>query len=72
MAAEKEFSAKVPLEEYEEFRKNFPQYGAVNWFINLSLVEFNRHVRENPTTADLVRKAIQDMVEERRDSAQVA
>ena len=61
-----EFGAKVQRADYDEFKENFPQYGAVNWFINTSLQEFNRAVRENPTSKDIINQAIQKMLEDNR------
>lgn len=58
-----EFGAKVPSAEYEEFKENFPQYGAVTWFINSTLAQFNAAVRENPTAKDLIDKSINSMLE---------
>jgi hypothetical protein len=63
----KEFSAKVPVTEYETFKKNFPQYGAVNWFINTALASFNRQVRKNPSSVELIDEAVKDMLTERRE-----
>lgn len=64
-----EFSAKVPSEDYEEFKHNFPQYGAVSWFINSALREFNRLNRENPTARELVNESIQNLLVENRQSS---
>ncbi len=57
-----EFSATVPAEEYEEFKNNFPAYGAVKWFINECLSSFNRKMRENPSLKQVVTEAIDDVV----------
>ena len=62
----KEFSARVPLTEYERFRNRFPQYGATNWFINMSLKQFNDACDRNPDAEQLVGQAIQIMLSERR------
>lgn len=66
----KEFSAHVPTNEYEEFKANFPQYGAVNWFINSSLTEFNRIVRENPTAKQQIVQSIEAMLQLNRLAAE--
>jgi hypothetical protein len=63
-----EFSAHVPIDEYNEFKKNFNQYGAVKWFINESLAQFNAQVRENPTLRQLVSNAVQQMLDDNRNS----
>jgi hypothetical protein len=64
----KEFSAKVPLDEYNRFKQNFDSYGAVNWFINTALKEFNDRVAANPTLKQLVNEAIDEMLVARRES----
>jgi hypothetical protein len=64
-----EFSAKVPDEEYQAFKEAFPQYGAVNWFINTALHNFNEQVKANPVVTELVNRSINDMLQERRQSA---
>ena len=66
LMAEKEFSAKVPLEEYLAFKERFPQYGAVNWFINTALATFNRTVESIPESSAVVNHAIRDMLAARR------
>lgn len=57
-----EFGAPVPEAEYDFFKEQFPQYGAVKWFINQALITFNEQVRQNPTTKDHVRKSVEEMV----------
>lgn len=64
-----EFSAKVPDEEYDRFKARFPVYGAVNWFINTALKEFNDRVEANPTLQLLVNDSISTMLTERRESS---
>lgn len=64
-----EFSAKVPDEEYAAFKKAFPQYGAVNWFINTALANFNEQVRLHPEVTELVNRSIEGMLQERRQTA---
>ena len=59
----KEFGAHVPMDEYVEFRENFPQYGATHWFINNSLREFNQMFKENPALKTLIRDSISTMLE---------
>lgn len=66
MGRQKEFSAKVPYEEYERFKLAFPQYGAVSWFINEALVAFNRKVAENPAAIQLIDEGIDEMVQRNR------
>lgn len=56
-----EFSALVPTAEYEFFKENFPQYGAVTWFINECLRLFNEQVREEPSSKEKIHQAIQAM-----------
>lgn len=68
----KEFSAHVPVDEYEEFKRNFPQYGAVNWFINSTLTEFNRVVRENPTAREQIVQSIEAMLQLNRLASETA
>lgn len=58
-----EFSSSVPKEEYDFFKENFPQYGAVKWFINTALKEFNDRVRENPSLREQVNGAVQSMLD---------
>lgn len=57
-----EFGAMVPAAVYEEFRTNFPAYGAVKWFINEALDTFNQKVRENPNFKKIVNDAIEEMM----------
>lgn len=65
-----EFSSHVPTSEYEFFKENFPQYGAVKWFITNALIEFNEQVRANPTIKQQVDAAIQQMLDTSRLIAQ--
>lgn len=67
MAGEKEFSAKVPEPEYLRFKNQFPMYGAVNWFINTALKEFNDRVEANPNLRELVSQSVEQMLVERRE-----
>jgi hypothetical protein len=64
-----EFSAKVPDEQYQAFKEAFPQYGAVNWFINTALQNFNKQVEANPAVKELVNRSIEEMLQERRQTA---
>lgn len=59
-----EFGGRVPQDEYETFRENFPQYGATNWFINAALQRFNQLVEDNPIIKRAVDQAIDDMLDE--------
>jgi hypothetical protein len=58
-----EFSSLVPQAEYEFFKENFPQYGAVKWFINTMLREFNEQIRQKPLLREDVDAAIQHTME---------
>ena len=62
-----EFSAKVPREQYDAFKENFGQYGAVQWFINESLAEFNRKIAEQPSLKEQVNAAIESMLRANRN-----
>lgn len=60
----KEFGARVPREDYEEFREHFPElYGATAWFIRTSLKEFNKRLREDPDLKDQVHLSINEMLQ---------
>lgn len=61
-----EFGAKVPREEYDKFRKNFPIYGATNWLINEAVKEVNRLVEEDAGVKDIIQKAIQRTLQNNR------
>lgn len=61
-----EFSAKIPAEDYEEFKKNCPQYGAVTWFIQTAVRNFNDLLRENPTARETVGAAVDKMLSDNR------
>lgn len=63
-----EFSAKVPDDEYRRFKDKFPMYGAVNWFINTALKEFNDKVEANPSLRQLVADSIEELVTTNRDT----
>lgn len=63
-----EFGAKVPRDEYEKFRKSFPQYGATNWLINESLKEVNKLVEEDAGVRNIIQKAIQRVLDEKRNT----
>ena len=62
----KEFSAKVPEEEYDQFKQRFPQYGAVNWFINESLRIFNEECAKETVGIELVHRSINLMLAQNR------
>ena len=62
-----EFGAKVPREEYNKFRRNFPQYGATNWLINAAVKEVNRLVEEDASIKDIVQRAVQRMLDDNRN-----
>lgn len=62
-----EFSARVPRDLYDEFRRYFPGYGATTWFINNSLQLFLEQVRESPDMIDRVSASIDAMVRENRE-----
>lgn len=61
-----EFGSHVPASEYEFFKEHFPQYGAVKWFINSMLIEFNEQIRQNPSVKEQIDAAIQNMLETSR------
>lgn len=63
-----EFGAKVPQEEYEAFRKNFPQYGATNWLINGALRHVNKLVEEDAAVKGIIEKSIQQLLAENRST----
>jgi hypothetical protein len=58
-----EFGADVPKREYDRFKRNFPQYGAVKWFLNEALRTFNDHVEAHPTSVDDIDAAIRHMAD---------
>lgn len=58
-----EFSAHVPYEDYKEFKENFPQYGAVKWFLCGALHQFNLQVRQDPSLKQKVAAAIQELLD---------
>lgn len=57
-----EFSGHVEAEDYKKFKENFPQYGAVKWFIGTSLRLFNEEVEKNPTAKALIERSIAEML----------
>lgn len=61
-----EFGTKVPTEEYLKFRRRFPQYGSVNWFINTVLQKFNKLCDAQPDAEVLLQRSINEMLAERR------
>ena len=61
-----EFGAPVPDDEYQYFKDQFPQYGAVKWFINQALISFNQKVRENPTAKEQIDRSIEQMIDMNR------
>lgn len=67
-----EFGARVDTEDYEEFNRYFPQYGAATWFIRTSLRELLVAVRDDGEAQERVRELIEKMVKENREEAQVA
>ena len=64
----KEFSAHVPIEEYNFFMEHVGKYGAAKWFINLALKTFNQKLRENPSMTRLVGEAIDEMLYRDREA----
>lgn len=64
----KEFSAHVPIEEYNFFMEQVGKYGAAKWFINEALKAFNQKLRENPSLRRLVQEAIDEMLFMDRES----
>lgn len=66
----KEFSAKVPEEEYDRFVKNTGgTYGATTWFITTALKMFNDRVEQHPTMRQDLETAIQSFLVERKAEA---
>lgn len=59
----KEFSALVPLVEYERFRERHPGYGAVMWFINTALKNYNDLMDQYPELGSEVDASIKNMVD---------
>lgn len=68
MAGTKEFSAHVPIEEYNFFMEQVGKYGAAKWFINEALKTFNQRLRENPSMRRMVTEAIDEMLHLDRES----
>jgi hypothetical protein len=62
-----DFSARIPRELYDEFRRYFPGYGATTWFINQSLHSFMEGIRGDPDAIERVQTSIDLMVRENRD-----
>jgi hypothetical protein len=58
-----EFSAKVPKDTYNEFKELVPPYGSVQWFINASLAEFVKRVKEEPTLKHAVAASVEAMLQ---------
>lgn len=67
--ATKEFSAHVPIEEYNFFMEQVGSYGAAKWFINTALKQFNQKLRENPSARRLVEESIEEMLHLQRSSS---
>lgn len=61
-----EFGAKIPRELYDEFKEQFPQYGAVAWWLNTALESFLTQIAEDPTTKEQINAAILSMLRENR------
>jgi len=61
-----EFGSDVPQELYDEFKRRFPQYGAVKWFINSSLSAFLDATREMPEVSEVIDSQIRSMWEGNR------
>lgn len=53
-----EFSAKIPRELYERFKALFPQYGAVNWFINTATATFVEECEKEPSAPEVVNRSV--------------
>lgn len=54
---------RVREAEFDEFKKNFPQQGSIQWFISTAFVIFNELVREHPDRKVEIREAIDKMLE---------
>jgi hypothetical protein len=69
-AVTKEFSAKVPEEEYDRFVKNTGgTYGATTWFITTALRMFNDRMEQHPTAQEDLQAAINSFLVERKTEA---
>lgn len=53
-----EFGGKIPAADYEEFRRNFPQYGSVKWFVREAVRAANLLMRERKGSALVVEDSI--------------
>jgi hypothetical protein len=66
----REFSARVPADDYDEFVKlTDGVYGATTWFINSCLKQFITQERNNPSPSEKIKEAISQILEERKDEA---
>lgn len=68
-----EFSARVPEEDYDEFRNTFDDgkgrvmYGSTTWFISTALRYFNEEIKEGGgPLRETVRDAVKKMVDDSR------
>lgn len=57
-----EFSAKIPRELYDRFKALFPQYGAVNWFINTATQTFVDECEKEPSSVETVNRSVNLML----------
>lgn len=62
----REIGAAVPAADHDEFRENFPQYGATQWLITEALRAVNDIVRRNPQLRSIVLFSIEQTLLERR------
>lgn len=56
-----ELTARVDRPDYDEFIGNLPTFGATSWFIRTAVKNFNEQCKKDPSLADKVRAAIEDM-----------
>lgn len=64
----KEFSAKVPEEEYQRFLKNTDSiYGATTWFIVGALKTFNDEMEKDPALREKMQGSIRKFLKDRKE-----
>lgn len=66
---EVEFTAKVPEPLWLEFKQRFPQYGSQKWFVRTALQAFLDQLRGTPENDHLIRRAIDEMLQNRMAKA---
>jgi hypothetical protein len=58
-----EFSAKVPRDLYDRFKRLVPNYGGTQWFINAALIGFVKRMEENPALTEVVEDSVEAMLQ---------